>query len=119
MSSPANRSDKGPDAGPVEWFIDEVRVSTGKRYKARSFMPARRCAMDDRTLALFHFDEKIEEGGFRQRVDETQRLQEGDISGSGDNHEPGGMPLPGIHCSLVPVPPLYISYVERDSTWPS
>ena len=76
MSSPADRADKGPDAGPVEWFIDEVRVSTGKRYKARSFMPARRYAMDDRTLALFHFDEKIKDGGFRQRVDETQRMQE-------------------------------------------
>ena len=65
--------------------------------------------MDDFTRSLSHFDEKIEERGSRQRVNETQRMQEGDISGSGDNYEPGGMPLPGIHCSLVPVPPLYIS----------
>lgn len=98
ISSPADRA---------------TSVSTGKRDKARPFMSARRYAMDARTRALFHFDERIEQGGFRQRI------QEGDISGSGDNHEPGGMPLPGIHCSLVPVPPLYISYVVRDSTWPS
>ena len=58
MSSPADRADKRLDARPFECFIDEVRISTGKRYNTRSFMPARRFDMDDRTLALFHFDGK-------------------------------------------------------------
>ena len=58
MSSPADRADKRLDARSFECFIDEVRISTGKRYNARNFMPARRFDMDDRTLALFHFDGK-------------------------------------------------------------
>ena len=53
----ATRLDSGSSKLPLfEGSVDNLRVSSGCRYAAAGFTPARTVALDDRTRALFTFD---------------------------------------------------------------